>query len=213
MQDGEEGDSFMQCPFTETLLDTIGHGVYRSIKYTNGLPRRVELNSNGSMRTEKKDAKKGTLHFNCPCVHKFRTVPLVSEALQVMLQKLGEPSYSAPVTSAVDMQNSSHAATAVGVAAAVKTGGRVRKLSKKSQQIQQEEEEKKKKGKEKKEKKRKKLYINNNNNNNNIPFPYAVVQLHCFDLFYDYLLNYFFHYLLLFLICVFCNKNKRKTKR
>ena len=156
MQDGEEGDSFMQCPFTDTLRDTIGHGVYRSIKYTNGLPYRVELNSNGSMRTEKKDAKHGTLHFNCPCVHKFRTMPLESEALQEMLQKLGEPRYSAPVTSAVDMQNSSHAATAVGVAAAVKKGGRVRKLSKKSQQKKQEEEEKKKKGKEKKEKKKEK---------------------------------------------------------
>jgi hypothetical protein len=133
---GGTGDVLMQCPLVERLGDRVGHGVFRSTKYTKGLPYRVELNPNGTMKTKKEDAKNGTLHFNCPCHHHYRNPPPINSALQEVLDELCQPAYAQPTQTAINLNKSSHAAVAmVGMAAAVKTGGRKRKLSAKAQLV------------------------------------------------------------------------------
>ena len=148
----ERGDSFMQCGFTESLLDVKGHGVFRSTLHTDGLPRRVELNEDGTMKTKKEDAKNCELHFNCPCVQHFRQDPPISAALQRLQELLGQPEYHGKEQTAVDIQKTSRAVAAVGIVARLKSTNRPRTLSKKAQlaldaqiekqKAQQEQEEK-----------------------------------------------------------------------
>ena len=160
MQGGEcdDGDVLLQCPFCEVPGDRIGHGVFRSWKYTNGLPYRVELNANGTMKTSKKDAKKGSLHFNCPCVYHFRQDPPISDALQECLKEYGHNEFNGKQQSATTMQQNSAAATAVGVAASIKSNGRNRKQTFKGQAqvmaVKKREESKEQKAKEAEVKKR-----------------------------------------------------------
>jgi hypothetical protein len=124
----------LQCPFCEEPGDRIGHGVFRSWKYTNGLPYRVELNANGTMKTTKKNAKKGLLHFNCPCIYHFRHDPPISAALQECLEEYGYDEFHGKTQTSTAMQHSSTAATAVGVAASIKRNGRSRKKTPKAQE-------------------------------------------------------------------------------
>ena len=148
----ERGDSFMQCGFTENLLDVKGHGVFRSTLHTDGLPRRVELNDDGTMKTKKKDAKNCELHFNCHCVQHFRQDPPISPALQRLQGLLGESEYHGRGQTAVEIQKTSHAVAAVSIVARMKNTNRPRTLSEKAQAILDAQIEKQKEQQEQEEK-------------------------------------------------------------
>ena len=121
---------------------------------TRGLPRRVELNSDGSLKTLPVNAKHGDLHFNCSCTSHFREAPPLSAALQKLLELDKKQSYNPVKKSAQQMQadlNNNAAQAADGIGKKMRMGvRRVRTLSRKAQESQQEQIEKKKKTEEEK---------------------------------------------------------------
>ena len=155
MQDGESGDLLLQCILCSPDK-RLGHGCFRSILHTDGLPRQVELYPNGEMKTKKEDARYGKLHFNCECNEPFGVNPPINKALQ-QLRNLayGLPPIAEKSQSATEIINLSNAAMAAdSIAATIQRGGRIRKLSSKAQAIFEEQQKKEKAKTDKKEQKK-----------------------------------------------------------